>query len=321
MGGAPFDLVDVRILRQLVQGSTLLAGRPGLPASYRELSRRVGTNRGTVRNRLARMYRSNVLSGSTNFPNPRLVGLRVAAYAFDVGSRRPKEETVRRLLQLDGVLFLHNHHGPGIGIVVVYEAGTDPAEPIARVDRVAEAVLWRVAEIDYPIPPEALSASDRAFVGRLTRGGFRSYRELADDTGLSVRTVKRKFARLVAGHAVFSIPTLNYPAIRGAVPADIQVAYTSPAARAQFEPEVVRLLEDRCVFIGQWTTFSLYSMVLPNVGRLTDLTDRLRALSGVDSVRSLFVEEHFDQSWVLGRYLGPAAPDTSAARSPVRGTA
>lgn len=321
MMGVLFDLLDVRILRQLVQRSTLLAGHPGLPSSYREIARTLKVNRGTVRNRVVRLYRSNVLTGSTTFPNPELLGLRVVAYAFDVGSSRPKPDVVRRLLQLDGVLYLHNHHGSGVGMVVARESGAALRDAVAQVDRVAEAIPWRIAEIVYPSVREVLSASDYALVERLARGGFRTYQELAVDTGVSVRTIKRKLARLITGHAMFTMPALNYPAIRGAVPADMQIAYASPAARAQCEPDVFQLLGDYSVFIGPWTTYSLYSMILPNVGRLTELTGRVRVLPGVDSVRSLFVEDHFDQSWMLGRYLRPspsALPPKRTTTSPQR---
>jgi DNA-binding Lrp family transcriptional regulator len=316
-----FDRLDVRIIRELTQAQELLAGRPGLPGSYRQIARKVGAHSGTVRNRLLRMYRAGVLTGFSTYPNPNLLGIQVFAYAFDVGVDVPKPEVVGQLRRLDGVAFLHDFHGPAVGMVFACAPG-EPAEArMAEINRIADAVPWRVTPVDFPPGPEGLTDSDRVFVRRLLRGGFRTYADLAAELGLSLRTVKRRFARLTDCWAVFSLPTIDYRAISGSVPADLQVAYRTPSAQREAEPAVLRMVGDHLIFAGPWTGFSLYSMILPKVGMLTDLAERLRQIPGVEAVRAGFVDERIDQAWVFGRYPWLAAPIPGATRGPRRAAA
>jgi DNA-binding Lrp family transcriptional regulator len=321
MARPAFDSLDVRILRELTQAQELLAGRPGLPGSYREIARRVGAHRGTVRNRLRRMYQAGVLTGSSTYPNPNLLGIPVFAYAFDVGTDVPKPEAIRQLRRLHGVAFLHDFHGPAVGLVFACPPGETAKGKLAEIDRIAGAIPWRFTQIDFPPGPETLTDSDRAFVRRLVRGGFRTYADLTADLGLSLRTVKRRFARLTDCMAIFSIPTIDYRAISGSVPADLEVIYRSPSARPGAEPTVRRLVGDYLVFEGPWTGFSLYSTILPKVGMLTDLAERLRQIPGVEAVRAGFVNERIDRAWTFGRYPWPAAPIESATRGSRRATA
>jgi len=297
------DGFDVRIIQELTQAQTLLAGHPGLAESYREVARKVALPPSTVRSRIQRMYRTGVLRGSSLYPNPTLLGLRVGAYTFDVAPTLRKREVVERLKLLDGVWFLQNFSSALVGLVFVYRAGDTAEQKLAEIDRIAGAIPWRFADLPFPFSPIVFSPSDRVLVGRLVRGSFSSYDGLARDTGLSVRTIKRKLGRLTRGMALFSLPTIDYRAVRGAVPADVVVAYSGPTQRSESEPEILRTLREYVVFAGIWSSYSLYSMMLPSVSLLAEIVDRLGRVPGVESLQSGFVDEHIDQSSIFGRFL------------------
>lgn len=297
------DGLDVRIIRELTQAQTLLAGRPGLAGSYREVARKVGLPPSTVRSRIQRMYRTGVLRGSSHYPNPTLLGLRVGAYTFEVAPTLRKRDVVERLKLLEGTWFLQNFSSGLVGLVFVYNEDETADRKLADIDRIAGAIPWRFADLPFPPSALVLSPTDRALIARLVRGNVATYDGLARDTGLSVRTIKRKLGRLTREMALFSLPTMDYRAVRGAVPADIVVAYSSPIKRAESEARILRLLREYVVYAGIWSSYSLYSMILPRVSMLTEVVEQVGRVSGVESLRSGFVDEHIDQSSIFGRYL------------------
>jgi hypothetical protein len=67
------------------------------------------------------MYSTGVLSGSSVYLNPSLLGLKGGAYAMDVSPNLSKNKAVDRLKSLDGILFIHNFRGSLVGIQFVYE--------------------------------------------------------------------------------------------------------------------------------------------------------------------------------------------------------
>ena len=307
------DGFDVRIIQELTQAQTLLAGHPGLAGSYREIARKVDLPPSTVRGRIQRMYRAGVLRGSSLYPNPTLLGLRVGAYTFEVAPTLRKREVVERLKLLDGVWFLQNFTGPLVGLVFVYGEDETAEQKLSEIDRVAGAIPWRFADLPFPSSSIVLSPSDRVLIARLVRGSFPSYDGLARDTGLSARTIKRKLSRLTRGLALFSLPTLDYRSVRGAVPADIVVAYSTPAKRPESDARILRMLREHVVFVGLWSSYSLYSMMLPSVSTLAEIVERVGRVPGVESLRSGFVDEHIDQSSLFGRYLDRSAESSRSS--------
>src|SRR5579862_4891774 len=131
------DALDIAILRELSQSNTMLPGRVGLEASYWEMARKIGYSRGTVRNRVKKLYASGVLRGSSVYLNPSLLGLSGASFAFDVSPSRQKSEVIEQLKLIDSIHTVHNFRGSLIGIHLVYENEADLKKQIEKLHEVS----------------------------------------------------------------------------------------------------------------------------------------------------------------------------------------
>ena len=308
------DDLDTQILRELTQANSVLPARPGFRASYRSIARSLKVSPGTVRNRINRMYASGVLTGSSVYANPNLLGLETGAYAVEVSPGRRKRDVVEKLRHVDGVYFLQNFRGSLVGLTFACPDSASRGRIIEAIHRATGAESGVFSRVVYPPCPVTLITSEWKLVSRLVRGSFSTYSALSKELGVSVRTIKRRVSKLVRNHAIFSVPTMDYRALSGVVPADLLVAFFSPAARHDVERRILALVGDRMIFAGVWADFGLYSLLLPKVSTATQIAEEVSHIPGVGMSRVELVEEHIDQVEVLHAYVDRRWMGSSADR-------
>ncbi len=215
------DKLDITIIREMSQAQTMLPAKVGLRSSYREMAKKLGVSPGTIRNRVEKMYSTGVLSGSSVYLNPSLLGLKGGAYAMDVSPNLSKNKAVDRLKSLDGILFIHNFRGSLVGIQFVYEDERALKKKIDLFQTVSGAERKGIfSRVVFPPCTTTLTDPEWLLISRLSRQTFGSYSQLARQLKISVRTVRRRLSKLLAARAIMSVPTLDYRAISGSVPAD-----------------------------------------------------------------------------------------------------
>ena len=297
------DKVDVSILRELTQAQTVLPARPGVMPSYREIARKLDVSPGTVRNRMKMMYKEGVVSGSSVYPNPNLLGLKTGSYTMDVSPLLEKSEVVRMLKAIEGVVFVQNFHGTMVGIAFVYESDVSLDERLATFKETAASKEGVFSLIRYPPCPQDLTAPEAELILRLVRGPFPSYNELASQLGISVRTLERRLSKLVGENAILSVPTMDYRKIAGSIPADLIVFFGGYKAREKAEPEILELLRGSILYAGLWEEFGMYSLIVPRVSEVSDLVAKVNKMVGITMVKGEIVDEHIDNVEVLEGYL------------------
>ncbi|HYA70411.1 MAG TPA: AsnC family transcriptional regulator [Thermoplasmata archaeon] len=297
------DDLDVQILRELNQASGVLPGRPGFRASYREIARAVSVSPGTARNRINRLYASGVLTGSSVYANPSVLGLEAGAYAVEVSHSHRKRDVINRLRALEGVYFIQNFRGTLVGVAFVYPDTVAREQTLESILGITGASGGFFSVVPYPPCHETLSPPEWKLVSRLVQGSFARYADLARELGVSVRTIKRRVSKLVRSHAVLCVATLDYRALSGCVPTDLIVAFSSPAARHEAERRILALVRDRMIFAGVWTDIGLYSLVLPKVSMASQIAEDVARIPGVGMSRVEIVEEHIDQVGSLRKYV------------------
>jgi len=308
------DELDVRILRELTQANSVVPARAGLRTSYRTVAHALAVSPGTVRNRINRMYAGGVLTGTSVYANPNLLGLAAGAYAVEVATLGRKQEVVNLLRDLEGVFFIQNFRGSLLGIAFVYPDSQTPEETLAAILRITGATGGVFTRVIYPPCQVSLSRTEWKLVSRLIRGGFSTYAAMSREVGVSVRTIKRTVSKLVRTRAIFSVPTMDYRALTGCVPADLIVAFTSPATRPEAEREILKLVGDRMIFAGVWADFAMYSLILPKVSTLAQLAEEVPHIPGVRMARVEIVEEHIDRVQALQSYVDRQWAPVSAGR-------
>ena len=324
------DHLDIRILRQLSQAHTVWPAKPGLVSSYRGIARQLGASPGTVRNRIRGMVRTGFLREMQVYVNPTVLGLSSGSYAVEVPPDRSKAGVIDRLGQVEGVVFFENFHGTLLGIGLTYPDDHGLQRTLAQIDGIVGST-GVFSRVEHPPSSASLAPSEWTLVARLMRGRFLTYPQLARENGLSVRTLKRRLARLVAVGAILTFPRMDYRALLGGVTADLLVSYGDAGARPETRSRILRRVEEWLIFAGVWEDFEVYRLILPNVPLATHLAEEVGRMEEVRLVRAELVDgvaDHFDglrsrveQRAAAGRDLGPPWPRKERARTGVRDSA
>lgn len=294
-GGAGVDRLDVRIIRELTQGQSNAPARPGLLASYRKVARALGVSPGTVRNRVARMTRSGFLNGTTAYVNPNALGLGAAAWTIEVDPTLAKDEVIRKIARLEGVIFFENFRGSLLGLGFLYEGEAGRRRMRERIRRIARATPVLYSRVRFPPCTGPMTAAEGMTALAVMSVDGWTYAQLARRLNASVRTVKRRISRLARTGAMFTFPRMDYRKISGGVTAEMLVTYRDPSARGDAERRVLARLDEWLTFTGIWEEHSMYRLILPNVALAGDLAREVGRLPGVRSVRGELVDEVIDQ--------------------------
>ena len=309
------DAIDVAILRELTQAGLILPGRPGVTPSNREISRKLKLPPGTVRYRIRKMYSSGAIRGSTIFPNPSMLGLRYGAYVLDVSPQLDKADAVKRLLQVEGAIYMHDFVGSLVWVGFAYGDDRDLDGKLSQMSEIAESE-GIFSRIPYPPATGKLTRPEAELVLRLLKGGFESYGSLARELNVSVRTLQRRMSKIVKHGTVFCLPRVDYPAMKHCVPADLHIVFKDNEAVTTSGRRIIPLLGDSLVFAALWDTLGMCSLILPNVGTMAGIVEKVKKVDGVTAARIDIVREHVDQARELEGRLEKWMEEKGFRRAP-----
>ena len=287
------DKLDVAVIRELLQGAPTSPIRPEIRLSSRAVARRLGVSEGTVRARARRLVDSGFIRGWEVHPNPRLFGLNERAVMVDVagGSKRAAME---KLGLIEGTVLLVDYHGAGVGMVFFYKDEKSLSRKLDLIAMVAGGSVLSSADIPYPPCDLRLGLFDWKILACLQKRIGASYAEVAQELGLSARTVKRRMDRMTNGGAAFVLASGDEAKLMDTVRCDLHVKWGDPKLRAKAEAELIRLLSDYNFFSGLWTNFSVFNLLVPNVQAAKELLEEASAVDGVKEARVEFLQERHE---------------------------
>ena len=288
------------IIRELT--GSILPPRRGFAPSYRQISKKLGTSMGTVRNRINIMYKSGILLGSTVFPNPNLLGLRAAAYNVDIPNTKDKAHLFQKMKLVENVYSAHDFVGSRGWLVFLYEDAADLERVRCMLDEIS-GIHGILSNLPYPPCPDSFTKKEAELILQLSNNGLESYSKLSKKLGISVRTLKREISRLVRENMILSVPKLDYTAIEGCVPADLLVFFEDDKARVEGVSKVLEIVMDNLLLAAMYDVVGMCSLVLPKVASTSELAARVKQINGVKDAWAEIVSEHVMEGKPFLRYL------------------
>ncbi len=272
--------------------------------SFRTIGKKLGVSEGTIRKRSREMYASGLVKGSTIFPNPRLFGLMTSVYSLDVSSSFPKSEMIERLRFVDGVIMIDNFHGSFLSVIFVYRSNRELLNKLSKFRAIAHAETSYFSRFAFPFCNTSLTSLEWKLIYHLAAGGSKPYKLLANELGVSVRSINRGIERLIKKEAVFSFPNLDYGAIRGGVSAEIAVFFRDSRSQIEAERKILELVDDFRIFTSNGSDrVVLHLLILPNATAINELAQNAARVEGVSSIFSELLDERINQLGVLRKYV------------------
>jgi DNA-binding Lrp family transcriptional regulator len=221
------DELDVRIFRALITDRSKPSFFSPVKTSLREIARKLDVDDVTVRNRYKRLQENGILSGWKVFPNPSLFGYRVTNLLVDTPPRSPKDDMIRKLKLVHGVVAIHDVHGDSLGVVLLYDSDQSLSRTKELISRITNAENIIETRVGFPAAQiNRLTDTDWAIVRSLGEDASKSYVQVAKELGLTPRTVKNRLIRLELNHALIIGPTLEISAIGGMIGFVLFYSYT-----------------------------------------------------------------------------------------------
>jgi len=310
------DTTDLAIVRQLAHPATF---QWDVRVSYADVGRALGIDEETVRARVKKLQDAGVLTGWDVMPNPRVLGRDAGRVELPCVDEAAKRRTMDALPAMDGIWLVFDNYGTSIGLVAFWEAPSVP-----RNLKLLEALggrppMW----MPMTIPPAAveLERIDWRVVRALRRNPRGSFEALAQDAGLSERTVRRRLTRLTDGRALLIVPRVDQSKVDGLVMGMLVVEHKDPKTRGDVDA-FLRTLPGT-VFAWFEGPVSRVSLGRRNIADLDALRREVGAMPGVARVFVEIIIRRFTvDAWLDDLVERRASEPARAApkRSPRRGS-
>ena len=225
------DALDLRIFRALLTDNAVAPASNDIRTSLREIARRLQADDMTVRNRFRKLQAAGLFSAWRLVINPRIFGLHMKSVCVDAHPETKKEEILRDLRAVPGVVVIANQFGPAIELLVLHADETALSRTVGQISRIVRDDDPVVLRMPLPEPmTHTLSDVDWAILRSLEPDARKSYLLVARELGLSSRTVKTRLRRLVDGRMAMAWPDLNAGSVHGMIPFELRTR-TRPGMR------------------------------------------------------------------------------------------
>jgi DNA-binding Lrp family transcriptional regulator len=234
------DELDVRIFRALTTDNSRPSFFTPLKISLRDVARKLQVDDVTVRNRYKRLQEKGILSGWKVLPNPSLFGYRIVNVLVDTPPRSPKDDMIRKLRLVDGVVGIYDVHGDSLGVTLLFDSNQSLSRIIKLISRITNAEnIIQVRAASLPAQIGRLTDTDWAIVRSLADDASKSYVQVAKELGLSPRTIKSRLLKLEINRALIIGPMISLAAIDGMIGLFLFYSYTKPELKGEVDQAIL----------------------------------------------------------------------------------
>ena len=278
----------MKILRTM--GFRPYGSRPQDPGHFRPsyIAQHLGVEPETVKARLARMEEAGFIRFYQVYPNFRHLGLEDSAYLFRVPDDDRKAEAIRRVEPVDGLVEIHNFLGPEMCVDLSYRSPHDLSRKLRLLsDFTGDAAPDRFYDRRMPEVTRTLTPLDWRILKSLRHRARRPLAEVADEVGVSLKTVRRRYDRMAREGSFFVVPAVDPGKAAGILLYEL-LFYTTPDADESTVRRILQALEERYIYhyapasqaLGNFDAL-LYA---ESAGEIEEMRQRARAIPEVVKV-------------------------------------
>ncbi len=295
------DRLDIKLLGQLARGISSFDFQPEVKAAYRRIACNLEVDEDTVRKRVERLRARGLIRAWQLAVNPNILGMTIFAIWMSVGPQLTLEEAIRKIKLVHGVISITHEIGDVLGVGLFCENEEVFKKRLGLISELVDARNVMTNFVQYPSPGVEVTKTDWNLIKRLRLRPTLSHKELANDLGLSTRTVKRRLTRLAQGKVIFFLPDIDLKLLEGAACVDLFVFYSASGLKGDVDRSIFSKFEDFILRAG-WGSrvHGHFTFIVPSVTVAQGIVDWVRDLPGVREVRLSFIYEWillYDEAW------------------------
>jgi len=280
------DRLDLRLLKSLLLNNGVPPGIPVLRRSFRGFAKELGVDQGTVRKRMKLFQESHVLKGWYLGVSPGITGHNVVHAWFEVKTDSEKTRLIERLLTVKHVERVCNYLGPKISLVLLLRKGANPDSATKLVESEAGPLAILHKQGLVTVAAYLAKQTDLAIIECLRRDPWKPYSGVAEEIGVSSRTVKRKVSRLSEDGAIYMLPIIDLKALQGIIPVELVVDYASPESKTIANSRIMSHLREGLVFFDTRGSYGYFALVVTNVSQVEQIARWAKQQQGVGDVHT-----------------------------------
>lgn len=296
MGGSPrkpitMDSLDLKIVREM--GFRPYGSHPQNLEAFKPsyLAKRTGVEPETVKARLARMEKSGFIRFYQVYPNFRHLGLQGSAYLFSVPDDDRKAEAIQKVEPIDGLVEIHNFLGPEMCVDVSHRGPDDLSRKLRLLaEFTGDAAPTRIYERHMPSVERTLTRLDWRILKALRYKGRRPLAEVANEVGVSQRTIRRRFDRMATEGSFFVVPAIDPGKAPGILLYEL-LFHLNPDAAESVPGQVLQMLDERYLYhyVPSSKALGNFDVLLyaESSGETEEVRQKVRSLPGVAKVTAL----------------------------------
>ena len=300
------DVLDVKILKDLIQRRATAPLDPQFRKSFTDIAQKLGVDSDTVRNRVRKLQQARLLGDWHIVVNPHLLGGDDVAIWLDV-EPPAKDSLIDEIKLMQGVFIITNFLGSRLLFFLRHDNQRFFETQLELVRRISKAQQIEFAKVPWPECTLKLSKTDWTVLRALQTSPRKTYAAVSKETGLSIRTVKRRLDRLIQAGVAFALPQVDPKALQGGVMAALEVVYP-PDLKGEIDKTVDNRLEGHVWHIlhllpcqpGK-NQHCVFSLVLWNLSDAKGIVHEVEHLPGVQSAwmhlyeDMIFLFDSFDE--------------------------
>lgn len=210
------DDLDVRILRALSSSDPSTAPlSTHTKASLTAIARKLGIDDMTLSNRIKRLREKGLVPALRVIPNPGLFGYRMKSLIIDM-PKSLKDDAVRKLRLVHGIVVLVDYYGDTLGIVLFYDTDDSLARTVELISRITNAE--KVTQIPMLFPrseAKRLTSTDWSIIQAIQNDASKSAETVAKELGLTSRTVRGRLEKLQRERTLMFTGNSNTSVVEG----------------------------------------------------------------------------------------------------------
>jgi DNA-binding Lrp family transcriptional regulator len=256
------------------------------------IAKKLGVDGNTVKHRLAKMKKNGFIRYFQIYPNFDLLGIRGAAYLFEIDEPERKNDVITQCTLVDGVTEISSFVGNEICIDFAYRDTRDESRKLKLLSGITNCKRSEKF-YDKVMPPVhlELSTTDWRIIKALRYNALKPLSKVAKELGLSIKTVKRRFARMTHSNAVIIVPVIRPGDVPNTI-TNVLLLYFKAGQRDNALEEAIRLFEESYFLVD--TTPEGNAMIGLVSQTLTETEVNLfkaRKIDGVEAAKMLIMKE------------------------------
>ena len=287
------DALDAGIIRELTGPEG--AYQWNVRQSYSIVARNLGIDEETVRRRVRGMENRGLLKGSELIVNPYLVGREpVRMLLRGTHSGQAKRTAISQIRLVDGTLLIVDMQGDSLQVLLFCEskAVDRTAQLITSIAGCKDPIVLRnLGGLGFYPSDIRLTETDFRILLSLRRSPRKSTSRIADEVGISTRTVERRLDLMIEKKAFFRMFRLDFQKSDG-ITCSVIVTYGDEGKKEKLDRTIASRL-DKTIFLATAArTASQFNFVCSNIAEAESIKEWIERLDGVSRADMGIIREY-----------------------------